>query len=179
MQSPMFSMGQGYYNPSTQFYMDRMRNVANNYNSYANQPQQLQQNIIPCRPVTSAKEAEAAIIDAFSPYIFTNLAGNEIYAKYIQNDGTAKFRIFKEVPEFGIQNTQQTTQINQTEQSNQTEFERINLDEMKKEIEANFKEKFENLNNQIIQLNNEITALKMGDVAYDKSKSNSNAKNGK
>lgn len=160
-------VGQNFYSPN-QFYMDRMRGATNNglnqqYNPYPNplvqQSQQAQQNMMPCRPVTSAEEARAALIDAFSPHIFTNFAGNEIYAKYIQNDGTAKFRIFKEIAD-PIVGAPQTPQSNP-------------IDDMKKEID--------NLYTQIEQLNAEITSLKKGkEIAHDESiKSSTNSKSGK
>lgn len=167
--------GQNYYSPN-QFYMDRMRNAMNSgfnqtFNPYPNPPiqqtQQTQQNMMPCRPVTSAEEARAALIDAFSPHIFTNFAGNEIYAKYIQNDGTARFRIFKEIAD-PIMNTPQN---NQTPQSNP-------IEDMKKEFEA----KIENLYTQIDQLNMEIVSLKKGENKTNDEqpiKHSTNAKNGK
>lgn len=168
--------GQNYYSPN-QFYVDRMRNAINSgynqpFNPYPNPPvqqtTQTQQNMMPCRPVTSAEEARAALIDAFSPHIFTNFAGNEIYAKYIQNDGTAKFRVFKEIIDPIMDASHNSN--DQTPQSNP-------IEDMKKEFES----KIQNLYTQIDQLNMEITSLKKGkEKTNDEStKSSTNSKNGK
>lgn len=167
-------MAQNFYSPNTQFYMDKMRNIASGYNSpyspymaQMQQPQQNQSNMMPCRPVTSAEEARAALIDAFSPHIFTNFAGDEIYAKYIRNDGTANFEVFRRV-----QNTQPV------QQPIQEDLNHIDINEMKKDFEA----KIENLNAQILQLNQEIVSLKKGEEKQNdeqSSKSSSNSKNSK
>lgn len=157
----------------TGFYRNQMNNIANGYSfmpTYQNASQITSQpslNQYPCRAVSNIKEVEALILDNPSlPHVFTNFPNNEIYVKYIDNaTGTAKVILFapKEIQ------PQQEQKIEPIQ----------NIESIKSEIETKFQEKFESLNSQIIQLNNEITALKMGEVEDDKPKFNSNSKNGK
>lgn len=171
----MQNMTQNYFNPSTQFYNDRMRAIAGNYNNpypqqYFNQSvQQPSTNQMPCRPVTSLEEARAAIIDnPLVAHVFTNFGNNEIYTKHILNDGTAKLNVFKLV------NEQSQTNDNKNVMTGQE-----TPPMMSNEIEQ-MKTKINELNSQIIQLNEEIVNLKKGGKSNDEpSKSSSNTKNGK
>ena len=61
----------------------------NNFNPYQYDFQKQYNNNLPCKAVTSIDEARAAIIDAFSPHIFVDLANKKIYTKQITNNGTA------------------------------------------------------------------------------------------
>lgn len=161
---------QNYSSPMAGFYRNQMNNIAGGYNympQYQNTSQitpQTPLNQYPCRAVSNIKEVEALILDNPSvPHVFTNFSNNEIYVKYIDN-ATGSAKVIPFVPK-EIQPQQEVTTSN---------YENI-----KSELETKFQEKFESLNMQIIQLNKEIVALKMGEVEDDKSKSNSNVKNGK
>lgn len=171
----MQNMTSSYYNPSTQFYNDRMRAIAGQYSNpyqqqYFNQSvQQPTTNQMPCRPVTSLEEARAAMIDnPLVVHVFTNFGNNEIYTKHILNDGTAKLNVFKLVNEQSQANNNKNAVTGQEMAPNSTN----EIEEMKIKINE--------LNSQIIQLNEEIINLKKGGKANDEpSKSSTNAKNGK
>lgn len=151
MQQPMYYQQN---NPANQFYNNRMREVSNPYPYYQQQqPQQVS------RPVTSIEEARAAIIDnPINTYIFTNFANNEIYSKYILNDGTARLDTY--------------VKVNQPQQTVITSHkDNTDIDLLKSQIK--------DMEMKVIELTKEIETLK-GEKKDDELNANSTkSKNGK
>ena len=81
-----------------------------NYGYYPQQQPYMQrqvQVVLKGRPVSSIDEARAASIDFDgSIFFFPDLAGNRIYTKQINLDGTATLNMYelKEIPSPGVQN---------------------------------------------------------------------------
>lgn len=157
---------QGFYNnPQTAFYRNQMNNLAGGYGyNQFNQnvpPVTTQQptNEFPCRPVTSMEEARAAMmIEPVKPHLYTDFQNNRIYVKHIDNLGIAKFTKFIVEPE-NIEVSPETKQP-----------ETFNIDDIKEQVKNEFKEKFDNVNMQIEQLNKELVSLKIAKGDYETKK---------
>ena len=152
------------------FYRNQMGNIANGYNyipPYPNtSPAPVQQpvNDYPCRPVTSIDEARAAMInDPIKPHIYTDFGNKKMYVKYIDNSGIARFAVFAEQPE------------NITPQN---EVKNVDISSIQAEIEHKFKEKIDNLEENIKILNQEIIRLKGGVNAESTNEPDTDVKNG-
>lgn len=163
---------QNYSSPMANFYRNQMGNIAGGYNYIPPYPNtspvtvQPPVNDYPCRPVTSIDEARAAMInDPVKPHIYTDFGNKKMYVKYIDNSGNARFAVFAEQPE------------NITPQN---EAKNVDFTSIQAEIEQKFKEKFDNMNAQIVQLNQEIESLKGGLTnGTELSKPSSNSKSSK
>lgn len=161
-----------YSSPMANYYRNQMGNIANGYNyipPYPNtspMPVQPPVNDYPCRPVTSIDEARAAMInDPIKPHIYTDFGNKKMYVKYIDNSGNARFAVFAEQPE------------NITPQN---EVKNVDISSIQAEIEHKFKEKIDNLEENIKILNQEIIRLKGGlNNDTEPSKPSSNSKSSK
>ncbi len=78
-----------------------MNNPYNTYMRNTNQPSQnnnMFNQFLKCRPVSSKEEAKAAQIDLDgSLWVFTDVGNEKIYTKRINNDGTASFVTYEKV----------------------------------------------------------------------------------
>lgn len=70
-------------------------NPYNNYMGQSNMQQNVSNQFLKCRPVSSREEARAFQIDLDgSLWVFTDIGNDKIYTKQINNDGTASFKTY-------------------------------------------------------------------------------------
>lgn len=63
---------------------------------------QVQQQFIKCRPVSSIEEAKASMIDLDGTLsVFLNISNEEIYTKQITLNGTPNFEVYRKAPYIG------------------------------------------------------------------------------
>lgn len=98
--------------PYNNYYMGQNQNVTS-------QQQNLQNQFLKCKPVSSREEARACQIDLDgSLWVFTDVGNGKIYTKQVNNDGTATFKTY-------VFTEDQTPYNNSTQFVTKEEFNRV------------------------------------------------------